>query len=67
MSDNVARSIVKTITWRITGSSSTFLIAYLLTDNISAAGAIAIIQLLVNTILYYIHERLYGHIAWGKK
>lgn len=66
MSDTTRRSLVKTISWRITGSSATFLIAYLISGNISIAGTIAVIQLTANTILYYIHERVWNKIRWGQ-
>jgi uncharacterized membrane protein len=60
------RSIVKTVTWRITGSTATFLIAYLMTGDLSIAGVIGITQLISNTILYYIHERIWNLIKWGR-
>jgi uncharacterized membrane protein len=66
LSDTNTRSIVKTICWRITGSSATFLIAYLMIGNIAIAGTIGIMQLISNTILYYIHERIWNKITWGK-
>jgi uncharacterized membrane protein len=65
--DRPRRSLVKTITWRVTGSSATFLIAYLLTGNFAMAGIIGITQLISNTILYYIHERVWTKIAWGQQ
>ena len=66
MSDTTRRSVIKTISWRITGSSATFLIAYLISGNMSIAGTIAVIQLTANTILYYIHERIWNKIRWGR-
>jgi uncharacterized membrane protein len=61
------RSIIKTITWRLTGSGATFLIAYLMTGNFAVAGAIGIAQLVSNTILYYIHERIWNKVNWGRE
>lgn len=66
MSDTNTRSLVKTVCWRITGSGATFLIAYLMVGNFAIAGAIGMIQLVSNTILYYIHERIWNKIHWGK-
>jgi uncharacterized membrane protein len=66
MIDSNVRSIVKTITWRLTGSSATFLIAYLLVGNFAIAGVIGITQLVFNTILYYFHERIWNRIKWGR-
>ena len=63
--DQPRRSLVKTISWRITGSSATFLIAYLLTGNFAVAGVIGVTQMISNTILYYVHERIWNKIRWG--
>jgi uncharacterized membrane protein len=66
LSDTVTRSLIKTVSWRITGSLSTFVISFLITGNFVVAGSIAIIQITANTILYYLHERLWNKISWGK-
>jgi uncharacterized membrane protein len=65
--DAPRRSLVKTISWRITGSSATFLIAYLLIGNFAVAGVIGITQMVSNTILYYFHERIWNRIQWGQQ
>lgn len=65
--DQHNRSVVKTIKWRITGSSATFLIAYILTGNFAIAGVIGITQMITNTILYYAHERVWNKIQWGQQ
>jgi uncharacterized membrane protein len=65
--DTPRRSLVKTISWRVTGSSATFLIAYLMTGNLAVAGVIGVTQMISNTILYYFHERIWNKIAWGHK
>ena len=65
--DQPKRSIVKTISWRLTGSSATFLIAFLLTGNFAIAGVIGITQMISNTILYYVHERIWNKIRWGQQ
>jgi uncharacterized membrane protein len=64
--DQPKRSIVKTISWRLTGSSATFLIAFLLTGNFAIAGVIGVTQMISNTILYYVHERIWNKITWGQ-
>ena len=61
-----SRSIAKTITWRLTGSGSTFLISWLITGNLAVASTILGIHFVSNTILYFIHERVWNKIKWGK-
>jgi uncharacterized membrane protein len=64
--DKAARSLVKTISWRITGSGATLGISYLISGNFAIASSIASIQLVLNTILYFIHERIWNKITWGQ-
>lgn len=65
--DSTKRSLVKTISWRLTGSGATFGIGYLILGDFVVAGSIASIQLVANTILYFIHERLWNKITWGRE
>jgi uncharacterized membrane protein len=59
------RSLVKTISWRLTGTCATFFISYLILGSFSIASTIALVQLITNTILYYLHERVWNRIKWG--
>lgn len=65
--ESKSRSLTKTVTWRVTGSGATFLIAFLISGTWQLAGTIAVIQLVANTALYYVHERLWARIKWGKQ
>lgn len=60
------RSLVKTITWRIIGSTSASIIAYTITGSIEVSSAIGAIHLVINTILYWMHERFWNKLGWGK-
>ena len=65
--DTARRSIIKTISWRITGTTATFLISYAILGDVQVSGTIALIQLTFNTVLYYVHERIWNNIRWGKR
>ena len=67
MNDTANRSLVKTISWRITGSGATFAISYAVLGDITTSSTIAVIQLTLNTLLYFIHERVWNRITWGRK
>jgi len=62
-----ARSIAKAASWRITGSLDTFIIAALVTGKPKVAGAVALVEILTKTALYYFHERIWVVIPWGKR
>jgi uncharacterized membrane protein len=66
MNDTKTRSLVKTVTWRVTGSGATFAISYIISGNVTIAGSIAIVQLVSNTVLYFLHERVWNKIKWGR-
>jgi uncharacterized membrane protein len=66
LSDTAGRSLVKTVSWRLTGSGATFLISYLIAGDFAVAGTIAVIQLVLNTVLYFLHERVWNKIGWGR-
>jgi uncharacterized membrane protein len=67
LSDSNKRTLLKTITWRITGSASTFTIAYMLTGSVGLSSGIAIVQMIVNTFLYWFHEKLWNKNDWQRK
>ena len=66
LDEKPVRSLVKTISWRITGSGATFAIGWIISGNVAVAGTIAVIQLITNTVLYFAHERVWNKIKWGK-
>ena len=64
--DSIVRSLVKTISWRLTGTFCTFLISFIILGDITTSSTIALIQLILNTIMFYIHERIWNIIKWGR-
>jgi uncharacterized membrane protein len=61
------RSLVKAVTWRSLGSIDTFLISYIITGRVTLAGSIAGTELFTKFVLYYLHERIWAVIRWGRK
>ncbi len=62
-----ARSAAKAVTWRVTGSLDTFMLAALITRNLHIAGSVALAEILTKTVLYYAHERAWMLIPWGRR
>ena len=60
------RSIIKAISWRITGSIDTFVISLIVTGKISLAGTIASVEVITKIALYYFHERVWAIVTWGR-
>ena len=66
MKEYKKRSIVKAISWRITGTTDTFIISYLITGKLTYASAISVTEVVTKICLYYFHERTWNRITWGK-
>ncbi|MBV1918754.1 MAG: DUF2061 domain-containing protein [Sphingomonadaceae bacterium] len=62
-----SRSMAKATSWRVLGSIDTFLLSWLFTGNVRAAGAIATTEVLTKIVLYYLHERAWSSVGWGMK
>jgi uncharacterized membrane protein len=67
MTETTARSIAKTVSWRVCGSTATFAISYAILGDFTVSSTIAIIQLTFNTALYFVHERFWNWIRWGRQ
>ncbi len=64
--DSQSRSLFKTITWRITGTLDTILLAYVFTKDLSVAASIGLAEVFTKLILYYLHERVWSRVPAGK-
>ena len=62
--DTKKRTMAKTITWRITASLTTFLIAWMLTGDILIGASIGSMEAIAKLFLYYFHERIWINISW---
>ena len=66
-----SRSIVRLFSWRIIGGSVTAVIVYTVSKaGASAAEAASIIficQFTINAVLYYLHDRLWNMLQWGRE
>lgn len=60
------RSIIKGITWRIIATLATVLLVFLFTDKIVMAFEIGGCEIVAKLLLYYLHERVWNRINWGK-
>ncbi len=61
------RSVLKAISWRVTGTLDTMLISYLVTGNLAAAASIGFLEVFTKMALYYGHERIWSRLKFGRK
>jgi sulfate adenylyltransferase large subunit len=60
------RSLTKALSWRMTGSMDTFLLALLFTGNARVSAAIGATEIITKVALYYFHERIWTRIGLGR-
>lgn len=66
MKDTPFRSITKGVSWRIFASIDTFFLSWFILGNPLHAGSIAGFELLTKILLYFLHERLWNLIPFGR-
>ena len=65
--DRPIRSIVKAASWRATGTLDTMVISYLITGHVKVALSIGGIEVFTKMALYYVHERFWNVISFGRR
>jgi uncharacterized membrane protein len=61
------RSIVKAISWRVTGSIDTFVVSYFITGKAMLALSISGVEVFTKIGLFYFHERIWNKLKFGRK
>lgn len=62
-----SRSFVKALSYRIWGTVSSFVVAWIITGSAELSGLIAFWETVVKVGIYYVHERGWNFIQWGRK
>ena len=66
MKENMMRSVVKSVSWRVLGTIDTVFIAWLVTGKTDFALTIGGIEVFTKMILFFIHERLWTRVRFGQ-
>ena len=66
MADKHHRSLIKAVSWRITGSMDTLIITFLITGKLKWAFTISGVELFTKVGLYYVHERVWENLSFGR-
>ena len=73
--DTPGRSLAKAVSWRILASLTTFLITFVIFRQkisgpykqiLEASTLVLIFDVIIKIFIYYLHERLWTNISWGK-
>jgi uncharacterized membrane protein len=60
------RSIAKTVSWRIVATLTTMLLVFVFTGDLVISGGVGLTELLTKTVIYYVHERIWNAIGFGR-
>ena len=61
-----SRSFTKSLSYRIFGTLSSFLVVYAITRKGTLSVLIAFWETIVKVGIYYWHERIWNKISWGR-
>ncbi|MDP7555954.1 MAG: DUF2061 domain-containing protein, partial [Nitrospinota bacterium] len=61
-----SRSIIKTLSWRITATVTTISLVWIFTKQLAAAFAVGGIEVFLKIFLYYLHERSWNKVSFGR-
>lgn len=65
--EKVLRSLGKVVTWRIAVTLTNFFGGWLASGSWKVGLGVVSFALVVNSTLYWFHERLWNRIEWGKQ
>lgn len=60
------RSILKALSWRVFATITTILIVYIFTRQLLLSFSVGFFEVTSKLLLYYLHERIWNNISWGK-
>lgn len=62
-----SRSVLKAVSWRTLGTLDTFAISWFMTGRPDVAGSIAGMEIVTKICWYYLHERIWAIVPWGRR
>ncbi len=65
--DKYQRSLAKTITYRIVATIALIALVFIFTKDFVISGVIGGFDLIAKLIIYFLHERVWDRVPWGKK
>lgn len=67
MREESKRSALKSISWRIVATLTTMILVYVFTGRLEITVGVGLSDAALSTVLYFLHERLWNKIAFGKE
>ena len=61
------RSLVKAYSYRMCGTTTTVIISYIVTGKVVVSLTIGASEIVIKPFVYWLHERIWNKISWGRK
>jgi adenylylsulfate kinase len=61
------RSLLKSISWRIIATLTTTLLVFAFTQNLVISAGVGGIEFFLKIAIYYVHERIWNIVNFGRK
>ena len=58
--------LAKTVTWKFIDGVVTFTLCFLLTGELFISLNLAVLEVLVESVFYYLHEHVWDRTQWGE-
>jgi adenylylsulfate kinase len=65
MVESHLRSLFKALSWRLLGTFMTMLISFIITQKVSFAIYIGLLEFISKVAFFYFHERIWNAIPFG--
>lgn len=65
--ERIRRSVAKAVSWRVLATLTTMAIVFVVTGKLDLALIAGGLDIVLKMILYFIHERIWNRVHWGKK
>jgi uncharacterized membrane protein len=62
-----ARSVLKSVSWRIVATLTTVLLVYVFGRDFTLATLVGVTEFILKTFIYYVHERIWNLSSYGRE
>lgn len=66
MTETHARSVVKAFSWRAVATATTMALVFIFTGSLTVSLGVGVADVTSKLVFYYIHERVWNQVDWGK-
>lgn len=60
------RTLAKAVSWQLLGLISMAVIGWFFTGSLAVAGSMAVVTAICGSVCYFLHERVWNRISWGR-